>query len=101
MLDRIRRKLFLSVKIMGSDDPSSSGDGSLGMSELMNILRKGSSALSNANNGMDLERFLKADLTEILAHSRSLEKQRDVKVKQDLNCGVDKDDEQLLLDAEE
>lgn len=101
MLDRIRRKLFLSVKIMGSDDLASSEDASLGLRELMNILRKGSSALSNTNNGLDLERFMKADVAEILALSKSLEKQRDVKVKQDLAHEVNNDDAQLLLDAEE
>ncbi|KAG6887949.1 hypothetical protein C0995_011389 [Termitomyces sp. Mi166 len=102
MLDRIRRKLFLSYKIMGSDNPTSSESTSLGSSELMDILRRGSSALSHSDSGMNLSRFLEASIADVLEHSRSLEKKRDVKIKSDLKVDkVDVGDEQLLLAAEE
>ncbi|KAF8063974.1 P-loop containing nucleoside triphosphate hydrolase protein [Lyophyllum atratum] len=102
MLDRIRRKLFLSVKIMGSDNPSAADSTSLGSSELMDILRKGSSALSHSENGMNLARFLDVSLADITEHSKSLETKRDAKIKKDLEEeGAGVDDEQLVLDAEE
>ncbi|KAG6884032.1 hypothetical protein C0993_001962 [Termitomyces sp. T159_Od127] len=102
MLDRIRRKLFLSYKIMGSDNPTSTENSSLGSTELMEILRRGSSALSSSDSNMNLSRFLEASMADILEHSRSLEKKRDVKIKSDLK--VDKKvvgNEQLLWAAEE
>ncbi|RDB18237.1 putative global transcription activator SNF2L1 [Hypsizygus marmoreus] len=102
MLDRIRRKLFLSVKIMGSDNPSSSDKTTLGSSELMDILRKGSSALSQSERGMNLERFLQANVSDILQESRSLESKRDAKIKVELKDESEgTPDAQLLLDAEE
>lgn len=102
MLDRIRRKLFLSYKIMGSDNHTSTENTSLGSTELMDILRRGSSALSHSDSSMNLSRFLEASTADILEHSRSLEKKRDVKIRSDLK--VDKivvDNEQLLWAAEE
>ncbi|KAG6887770.1 hypothetical protein C0992_010819 [Termitomyces sp. T32_za158] len=102
MLDRIRRKLFLSYKIMGSDNPASTESTSLGSTELMDILRRGSSALSHSDSSMNLSQFLEANTADILKHSRSLEEKRDVKIKKDLE--VDKavvDNEQLLWAAEE
>ncbi|KAG5353088.1 hypothetical protein C0989_010470 [Termitomyces sp. Mn162] len=102
MLDRIRRKLFLSYKIMGSDNTSSLENTSLGSSELMDILRRGSSALSHSDGGMNLSRFLKASMADIIEYSQSLEKKRDVKIKSDLQVDkVDADHQQLLLAAEE
>ncbi|KAG5642277.1 hypothetical protein DXG03_003054 [Asterophora parasitica] len=110
MLDRIRRKLFLSVKIMGSDNPTSSDGTSLGSNELMDILRKGSSALSHSDDGMNLARFLVSRMADILEHSRSLESKRDAKIQKNLvksnstDAGVHSDDqqqEQLALAAEE
>lgn len=102
MLDRIRRKLFLSVKIMGSDNTSSSDNTSLGSHELMDILRKGSSALSHSDNGMNLARFLDASIMDILDHSKSLENKRDAKIKQEFKAEeVDEEDAEMLLDAEE
>lgn len=84
MLDRIKRKLFLSVKIMGSDNPSSSqSNNMLRSNELMDILRKGSSALANSDGGMDLEQFLRADVSAILDASRLRETSRDTKIKQE------------------
>ncbi|KAH0579578.1 hypothetical protein H2248_002429 [Termitomyces sp. 'cryptogamus'] len=102
MLDRIRRKLFLSYKIMGSDNTSSLENTSLGSSELMDILRRGSSALSHSDGGMNLSRFLEASMADIIEYSQSLEKKRDVKIKSDLKVDkVDADNQQLLLAAEE
>ena len=98
MLDRIRRKLFLSHKIMASENPSSSEGTTLGSAELMEILRKGSSALT-PDGGLTLARFAEAGIADILEESRLLEKSRDAKIKQELKIeGVDKG---LLLDAEE
>lgn len=101
MLDRIRRKLFLSVKIMGSDNPSSGDTTSLGSRELIDILRKGSSALSHSDNGMNLARFLDAGMADIIEHSKTLESKRDAKIRKDLKDEGGVDDEQLALDAEE
>ncbi|KAF4588526.1 hypothetical protein EYR40_010078 [Pleurotus pulmonarius] len=114
MLDRLRRKLFLSVKVMGSDNPSSSTSGpSLGSSELIDILRKGSSVLasSSGEEGMDLARFTAADINTILDSSRSSEQLRVVKMKHELGEEAVEGDtmkkeeevneDQLLKDAEE
>lgn len=100
MLDRIRRKLFLSVKIMASSDGSSSSENTnLGSNELMDILRKGSGALATSDVGMSLARFLTASISDVLEESRSLEKSREAKIKQDLKIeGVDG---RYILDAEE
>jgi SWI/SNF-related matrix-associated actin-dependent regulator of chromatin subfamily A member 5 len=105
MLDRIRRKLFLSVKVMGgSDNPTNSDGSQLGRSDIMDILRKGSSALSRGENGMSLARFLDAPIGDILNDSRSREDVRDAKIKRDLDAdGSDikvEIDEKLLVDVE-
>jgi len=105
MLDRIRRKLFLSVKVMGgTDNPTNSDNSQLGRSEILDILRKGSSALSRTDNGMCLTRFLDAPIRDILNDSRSREGIRDAKLKKELNSdGSDMKveiDEKLLIDAE-
>lgn len=84
MLDRIRRKLFLSLKVIGSADVSSSENSSLGTNELMDILRRGSSALSTDGDEMTLARFLKAPIEEILEVSRKMDKVRDTKIKSEL-----------------
>ena len=86
MLDRIRRKLFLSVKVMGgTDNPTNSDNSQLGRSEVMDILRKGSSALSRADDGMALAlRFLDAPISEILDFSQSKEVARDARIKKEL-----------------
>jgi SWI/SNF-related matrix-associated actin-dependent regulator of chromatin subfamily A member 5 len=102
MLDRIRRKLFLSVKIMGSDNASSTENTTLGSNELMDILRKGSSALANSEDGLKLSEFLKADISDILRESRSLENARDAKMKKELKVEDGQvSDAKLILDAEE
>lgn len=106
MLDRIRRKLFLSVKVMGGGDNSANSDNlQLGRSEVLDILRKGSSALSRDGDGMDLARFLDAPIGEILDFSRSKEVARDAKIKKELNDADELEikaeiDEKLLVDAE-
>lgn len=81
MLDRIRRKLFLSLKVVGSNEVSASEDSSLGTGELMDILRRGSSALSTDGDEMTLARFLKAPIGDILEVSRKLDKVKETKVK--------------------
>jgi SWI/SNF-related matrix-associated actin-dependent regulator of chromatin subfamily A member 5 len=105
MLDRIRRKLFLSMKVMGgTDNPTNSDNSQLGRSDILDILRKGSSALSRVDNSMDLARFLDAPIGDILSDSRSREGIRDAKLKKELNNdGSDiksEIDEKLLVDAE-
>ncbi|KAF8838568.1 hypothetical protein BDN67DRAFT_73595 [Paxillus ammoniavirescens] len=119
MLGRIRRKLFLSLKVMSatpSAAPSSSGTQSeensqLKFTELMDILRKGTSAISRTDSGMDFGRFLVAPIHEILEVSREREGARDARIKKDLKTdgigGADGPDikaeetEKLLQDAEE
>ncbi|KAF8342516.1 P-loop containing nucleoside triphosphate hydrolase protein [Amanita rubescens] len=101
MLDRIRRKLFLSVKIMGSNN-SSSENTSLDSSELLDILRKGSSALMRSDDSMDLSWFLDASLEDILHDSKKIEEMRDVRFKRDVKKEeCDDHDTKLLEDAEE
>ncbi|KAF8884532.1 P-loop containing nucleoside triphosphate hydrolase protein [Infundibulicybe gibba] len=102
MLDRIRRKLFLSMKIMGSENPTSEDSSSLGSQELMDILRKGSSALAESGQGMQLEQFLNADISEILKESKSCSDVRDTRLKRDLKLESPDDEAtpDLLLDAE-
>lgn len=81
MLDRIRRKLFLSLKVVGSTEASASEDSTLGTGELMDILRRGSSALSTDGDEMTLARFLKAPIGDILEVSRKMDKVKETKVK--------------------
>lgn len=115
MLDRIRRKLFLSIKVMGSDNPSSSTEESsaLRSAELMDILKRGSSALSGSDiGGMDLQTFLDAPAEEILKVSRERNDVRDAKLRRELGSeasgaedaepdGISVDDRKKLEDAEE
>lgn len=117
MLDRLRRKLFLSVKLMGSESGCSSSSeddasGSLGYTELMDILRKGSSALAfgdedskSSSSFMTLPQFLRAPLHEILRISKERENVRTAKIKHDIGSEVsrtsEKSPEELLRDAKE
>ena len=108
MLDRIQRKIFLSLKVIGSAEVSSENP-SLGTDELMAILRRGSSALSTDGGEMTLAKFLKAPIEDILEVSRRMDKVRDTKIK--LESPVDKVkieqgfdagfDQQALRDVEE
>ena len=111
MLDRIRRKLFLSLKVMGSGEVSSSENSSLGKNELLDILRRGSSALST-DGEMTLSKFLKAPIEDILQASRRMDEVRNTKVKLELPVeevnkvkieqGLDAGfDQQALRDVEE
>ncbi|THH16507.1 hypothetical protein EW146_g4141 [Bondarzewia mesenterica] len=103
MLDRIRRKLFLSVKIMGSDNASSDAqEGKLGLMELMDILRNGSSALANSEDGMSLDQLLANPISEILAASRTRQEVRNAKLQRTLGAdNEDAGDAHLLQDAME
>lgn len=112
MLDRIRRKLFLSLKVIGSAEVSSSENSSLGTSELVDILRRGSSALSTDGGEMTLAKFLKAPIEDILEVSRKMDKVKDTKIKSELPAnelnkvkieqGLDVAiDQQALRDVEE
>jgi len=112
MLDRIRRKLFLSLKVMGSGEVSSSENSSLGKNELLDILRRGSSALSTDGGEMTLSMFLKAPIEDILEASRKMDEVRNTKVKLELPVeevnkvkieqGLDAGfDQQALRDVEE
>ncbi|KAJ4481310.1 P-loop containing nucleoside triphosphate hydrolase protein [Lentinula lateritia] len=105
MLDRIRRKLFLSVKIMGSDNPTSSSSETSDMSSgaLLDILRKGSSALLPGAE-MELSKFIQAPIAEILSLSKAREDARDAKLEQTLETAKGNPDvhaQQLLKDAED
>lgn len=84
MLDRIRRKLFLSLKVIGSAEVAPSEESSLGTAELMDILRRGSSALSTDGDELTLARFLKAPIEYILEVSRKMDKVKETKVKSEL-----------------
>lgn len=84
MLDRIRRKLFLSLKVIGSAEDSHSEDSSLGTAELLDILRRGSSALSTEGDEMTLARFLKAPIEDMLEVSRKMDEVKQVKIKLEL-----------------
>ncbi|KIJ64208.1 hypothetical protein HYDPIDRAFT_28649 [Hydnomerulius pinastri MD-312] len=116
MLDRIRRKLFLSLKVMSTAAAPSSDNGEentqLKTAELMDILRKGSSAISSTDAGMDIGRFLNAPIHEILEESREREGARDARMQKDLKAGgtsavdeanikAEESEEKLLQDAEE
>lgn len=84
MLDRIRRKLFLSLKVIGSTEVSASENSTLGKSELMDILRRGSSALSTEGGEMTLAEFLESSIEDILEVSRKMDQVRDAKIKSEL-----------------
>ncbi|KAJ6466009.1 P-loop containing nucleoside triphosphate hydrolase protein [Mycena vitilis] len=108
MLDRIRRKLFLSAKVIGAEAGGGSegrdAEGPQGGSELMAILRRGSSALTRSDDGMDLARFRVASLQEILDVSQAREEVHVARVKHELQMDMDvgaADEKALLRSAEE
>ncbi|KZT67879.1 hypothetical protein DAEQUDRAFT_766836 [Daedalea quercina L-15889] len=104
MLDRIRRKLFLSLKVMGSDNTTEDANESqMKIGELLNILRKGSNALQdNAGAGsMGLSEFVHADIKDILDASKERDDARTAKAKVLEGVSKDEVDEKLLQDAEE
>jgi len=85
MLDRIRRKLFLSVKVMGgSGQPQLNENNSqLGRFRSDGYPAEGSSALSQSG-GMDLSQFLDAPIATDLGILEREEGVRDAKIKQEL-----------------
>ncbi|KAI0784033.1 SNF2 family N-terminal domain-containing protein [Abortiporus biennis] len=109
MLDRIRRKLFLSLKVMGNPSNSSNSSdakSNLGTSELMDILRKGSSALSSDSVGLDINTFLKSSFEEIFKISKEREDGRQALVRKELSGSSslkmeEDEDVKIVEDAEE
>ncbi|KAJ6486071.1 P-loop containing nucleoside triphosphate hydrolase protein [Mycena vitilis] len=108
MLDRIRRKLFLSAKVIGAEAGGGTegrdAEGPQGGSELMAILRRGSSALTRSDDGMDLARFRAASLQEILDVSQAREEVHVARTKHELQMDLDvgaADEKALLRSAEE
>ncbi|THG99187.1 hypothetical protein EW026_g3115 [Hermanssonia centrifuga] len=103
MLDRLRRKLFLSLKIMGSDNSNPDKEtAAMKTNEVMDILRKGSSALSRTDNGLKLSDFVNAPIGHILQLSRERDGARAAKLNKELGNGSkEEDEERLLMDAEE
>ncbi|KAK0200570.1 P-loop containing nucleoside triphosphate hydrolase protein [Desarmillaria ectypa] len=99
MLDRLRRKSILTLKIMEGD--SSSENASLRPNELKGILRKGSSALSSSNDHMNLDRFLDAYISDIVGASRVREDARDAEMKQNAGENDSAAAKGLVLSAEE
>lgn len=100
---RLRRKLYLSVKVMSSDSQQNANmDPALKTHELMQILRKGTSVLArweadSADKG--LSAFLSAPIGEILARSKQQENLRDFKIK--CEVGEAMEDEKLEVDLAE
>ncbi|KAH7882573.1 P-loop containing nucleoside triphosphate hydrolase protein [Phlebopus sp. FC_14] len=96
MLDRIRRKLFLSLKVMSTSSSSSSqkedeSQQQLKTAELLDVLRKGSSAISSdTDSGMDFGTFLNAPVEAILQESREREGVRHAKMKKELDSESDR-----------
>ncbi|EKM52129.1 uncharacterized protein PHACADRAFT_262623, partial [Phanerochaete carnosa HHB-10118-sp] len=104
MLDRIRRKLFLSLKVMNAratgpagagDAPAATADDALSAlktAELTSILRKGSSALARGNGtgdggaGTALAQFLKAPLADVLQASRERDDVRALRTRRELGA---------------
>lgn len=104
MLDRIRRKLFLSLKVMGSGSSAADeANPQPKMGELLNILRRGSSALQDGAEAgeMDIGQFVHAGIDAILKASRERSDTREAKVKVEEGIPEAEVDAQLLLDAEE
>ncbi|KAI0685348.1 P-loop containing nucleoside triphosphate hydrolase protein [Cytidiella melzeri] len=107
MLDRIRRKLFLSMKVMNSHTSVSSSDDeqnvTLQRNELMSILRKGSSAISGVENGgLTLGEFLAAPIESVLRASRSHDDVRATRMKKEVGEEIKgEEEEKLLVSAEE
>lgn len=103
MLDRLRRKLFLSLKVMapgGAAQAAGNNESSLNLNDLCNILRRGSSALENSPLDMDLATFVAAPVAEIIRVSREREQGRDAKLAAEQE-GKDKAESGPLLSAEE
>ncbi|KIY73274.1 hypothetical protein CYLTODRAFT_485710 [Cylindrobasidium torrendii FP15055 ss-10] len=103
MLDRLRRKLFLSLKVMansGAAPAAGDNESTLNLNDLCSILRRGSSALENSPFDMDLATFTAAPVAEIVRVSREREQGRDAKLAAEQE-GKDKAGNDALLSAEE
>ncbi|KAF8577385.1 hypothetical protein K439DRAFT_1418275 [Ramaria rubella] len=102
MLDRLRKKLFLSCKIMSSSTKNNEKDPALKTCELMQILQRGTSALArwdtdSADKG--LSAFLSSSISDILTRSKQTEDLRDFKIKREIGEVVQ--DKKLAVDLEE
>jgi SWI/SNF-related matrix-associated actin-dependent regulator of chromatin subfamily A member 5 len=84
MLDRVRRKMFLSVKVMSDNQSDSNTKGEkIGTMEMMKILRNGSSALTSTDDGMSLAQFLEASFDEVVRVSKKREDIQDAIIQRD------------------
>ncbi|TDL22661.1 hypothetical protein BD410DRAFT_898225 [Rickenella mellea] len=84
MLEFIRRKLFLSVKMLGSENSGDEQTPALKTQELLSILRRGSTALNDApKGGFDIATFVATPIQEILRVSAERNKLRDAIIKQE------------------
>lgn len=98
---RLRRKLFLSCKVMSSDTKNKEMDQALKTHELLQVLQRGTSALAlwdadSVDKG--LSAFLSSSIGEILARSKQTEDLRDFKIKREAGEAVA--DEKLAVDLE-
>ncbi|KZO91804.1 hypothetical protein CALVIDRAFT_335743 [Calocera viscosa TUFC12733] len=86
MLDRICRKLWLSLRIMNNPGCSSEDDAaSMKLDELLSILRNGSSILGAKNSAMDFDNFVSAPIDEILRWSRRKQDLREAQIREDID----------------
>lgn len=102
---RLRKKLFLSCKVMTetSNNADSDQDG-MGARELLNILRRGTSAVARweaDSSDRGLSAFLSASLEEILTRSKQTERLRDNKLKHEAGEMTDNDNLVEELEQEE
>lgn len=104
---RLRKKLFLSCKVMTETSNSADSDqDGMGVRELLNILRRGTSAVARweaDSSDRGLSAFLSASLEEILTRSKQTEKLRDNKLKHEAGEMTDNDNlvEELELEEQE
>ncbi|KAF8512943.1 SNF2 family N-terminal domain-containing protein [Hysterangium stoloniferum] len=103
MLDRLRRKLFLSCKVMTeTDGDSNKVESALKTNELLQVLKRGTSALARwegTSSDKNLSAFQSSSLEEILARSKRTEDLREFKIKRE--AGKTMHDETLAVDIEE
>ncbi|TFY66989.1 hypothetical protein EVJ58_g1916 [Rhodofomes roseus] len=99
MLDRIRRKLFLSLKVMGTDNPTNDTETpQMKTRELLSILRKGSSALKDSTGAMSFSQLLHTNIQTILEASRERD---DARAAVSEGAPTSEVDEKVVQDAEE
>ncbi|GJJ09319.1 hypothetical protein Clacol_003541 [Clathrus columnatus] len=107
MLDRLRKKLFLSCKVMTevskSQESKNKNDG-MSTHELLSILRRGTSAVArwgSDSSDRGLSAFLSSSLEEILARSKRTGDLRNYKIKQEVGEACDGEDLSAELEREE